>query len=453
MFKEYCKKSVSLIVLLFILCTSPTLFAQKTTTVKHPDWSKNASIYEVNIRQYTPQGTFKAFQKHLPEIKKMGIDILWLMPINPIGKLNRKGSLGSYYSISDYTAVNPEFGNIDDLKNLVAAAHNMGMKVIIDWVANHSSWDNIWTKTHPDFYAKDKNGNFMPPVDDWTDVIGFNYNNPKLWIAMENAMEYWVKECDIDGFRCDVASRVQMPFWDFARKELEKIKPIFMLAEAEGPQFHKNAFDMTYAWEFYSIMKKIYAGKMTVKNIDNYYQKQDSLYNPDAYRMMFTSNHDENSWDGTVFERYAKAAKTFAVLCGVVKGMPLVYSGQEAGLDKRLRFFDKDTINWKKSDFRELYTKLIHLKLKNKALWNGIAGGEMNRLNTNDDTNIFAFEREKDRNKVVAVFNLSNDEKEVKIDSDKIAGEFTNLFTGKSVKLRKEESFKMKPWDYLVYYK
>jgi glycosidase len=329
----------------------------------------------------------------------------------------------------------------------------MRMKVIIDWVANHTSWDNVWTKTNPEYYLKDKNGNFKSPEKDWTDVIGLNYNNPKLWIAMENAMEYWVKECDIDGFRCDVAAKVQMPFWDFARKELEKIKPIFMLAEAEGPQFHKNAFDMTYGWEFYDIMKKIYAGKMTVNNLDKYYQKQDSLYNPDAYRMMFTSNHDENSWDGSVFERYDKAAKTFAVLCGVVKGMPLVYSGQEAGMHKRLRFFDKDTIDWKKSDFRELYTKLIHLKLQNKALWNGISGGEMNRLYTNDDKNIFAFEREKDRNKIVAVFNLSNNEKDVKINSDKLDGEFTNLFTGNKIKLAGETSFKMKPWGYLVYYK
>ena len=192
---------------------------------------------------------------------------------------------------------------------------------------------------------------------------------------------------------------------------------------------------------------------MTVKNLDEYYKKQKSQYNPDAYRMNFTTNHDENTWNGTVFERFGKAAKTFAVLCGVVRGMPLVYSGQEAGMDKSLKFFDKDTIDWKKSDFRELYTKLIQLKLKNKALWNGIAGGEMNRLNTNDDTNIFAFEREKDKNKVVAVFNLSNDEKEIKINSDKLANIFTNLFTGKKTRLEKESSFKLKPWGYLVLYK
>ena len=375
------------------------------------------------------------------------------MPINPIGKLNRKGPLGSYYSISDYNKVNPEFGTLDDFKSLVNEAHKLGMKVIVDWVANHTSWDNVWTKTHPEFYKRDKDGNFKPPVDDWTDVIGLNFNNPKLWIAMENSMEYWIKECDIDGYRCDVAGMVQMPFWNFVRKELDKIKPVFMLAEAEGTQFHKHAFDMTYAWEFHNITKEIYAGKQTVKDLDNYLKKENSNYNPDAYRMAFTSNHDENSWKGSVFDRYGKAAKTFAVLCGVVKGMPLIYSGQEAGMNKSLRFFDKDTIEWKKSDFREIYTKLTDLKLKNKALWNGTAGGEMNRLNTNDDSNIFAFEREKDGNKVIAVFNLSENEENININSEYLAGEYYNLFSGKKIKLKEDNSFKLKPWGYLVFYK
>ena len=262
--KYYSKPILRYLLFALLLFLSVKINAQQQTDVKHPEWSKNATIYEVNIRQYTPEGTFKAFEKHLPEIKKMGIDILWLMPINPIGKLNRKGTLGSYYSISNYNAVNPEYGTLDDLKRLVNVSHKMGMKVIIDWVANHSSWDNVWTKTNPDFYNKDSLGNFKAPVPDWTDVIGFNYKNPKLWVAMENAMEYWIKECNIDGYRCDVAGMVPMPFWDFVRKELDNIKPVFMLAEAEGPQFHKHAFDMTYGWEFHNITKEIYSGKQNV---------------------------------------------------------------------------------------------------------------------------------------------------------------------------------------------
>lgn len=375
------------------------------------------------------------------------------MPINPIGKVNRKGSLGSYYSISDYNAVNPEFGTLNDLKKLVNEAHKLGMKVIIDWVANHSSWDNVWTKTHPDFYSRDDKGNFKPPVDDWTDVIGFNYNHPKLWIAMENAMEYWIKECDIDGFRCDVAGMVQMPFWNFARKELIKLKPIFMLAEAEGIRFHKHAFDMTYAWEFHNITKEIYSGKQNVLDLRNYLAKEEKDYNSDAYRMMFTSNHDENSWKGSVFERYGIAAKTFAVLCGVVKGMPLIYSGQESGMDKSLRFFDKDTIDWKKSDFRKIYTVLDDLKNTNKALWNGNYGGEMQLINTDNEKSVFAIYREKDKNKIVAIFNLSPDEIETTLDSESLKGNYKELFSGKSVSLMNKMTKKLKPWGYSVYYR
>ncbi len=439
--------------LFFSISLAPTSFSQKETTVVHPEWSKNATIYEVNTRQYTPQGTFKAFEKHLTELNALGVKILWLMPINPIGKKNRKGTLGSYYSVENYRAVNPEFGTLADLKHLVSSAHKLGMKVIIDWVANHTSWDNVLTKTHPDYYKKNSAGNFVAPDTSWSDVIALNYNNPHLWIYMENSMEYWIKECNVDGFRCDVAGMVPISFWNFARIELDKIKPVFMLAEAEGTGFHKHAFDMTYSWKLHNITKEIAQGKSNVLKLDNYFKEEEQEYNPDAYRMVFTSNHDENSWNGSVFERYGKAAKTFAVFCGVVSGMPLIYSGQEAGMNKSLRFFDKDTIDWKKSDFREIYTQLVHLKLKNEALWNGVAGGEMHIMPINVDDNIFAFYREKDGNKVVAIFNLSKNNTNVKINSEETAGDYTELFSGKNVKLGKEISLKLKPWEYLVYYK
>ena len=436
-----------------VIILSATVSAQKVTTVVHPEWSKNASIYEVNIRQYTPEGTFTAFQKHIPEIKKMGIEIIWIMPINPIGEKNRKGTLGSYYSVKDYKAVNPEFGTLNDFKNLVNEIHKQGMYVILDWVANHTSWDNVLTKTHPDFYKMDSLGNFIAPANDWTDVIALNYNNPRLWIYMENAMEYWVKESGIDGFRCDVADMVPTPFWNFVRKELEKIKPVFMLAEAENPELQKHAFDMTYAWEFHNILKEIYKGKMTVTDLDKYYVREDEKYNPDAYRMVFTTNHDENSWNGTVFQRFGDAVKTFAVLCGVVKGMQLVYSGQEAGMNKDLRFFDKDTIEWKKSSFRGLYTKLIHLKLNNKALWNGISGGEMERIKTNNDDKIFSFVREKDNSKLFAIFNLSAQNQNIKIDGKKIEGTYKDLFTDKSNSLTSDYNLELPAWGYKIFVK
>ena len=445
--KKFSIWSTFLFLLIFTLSNG---FAQKITTVVHPEWSKNASIYEVNIRQYTPEGTFKAFQKHIPEIKKMGIGIIWIMPINPIGEKNRKGTLGSYYSVKNYKAVNPEFGTIDDFRNLVNEIHKQGMHVILDWVANHTSWDNILVKTHPDFYKKDSLGNFMAPVPDWTDVIALNYNNPGLWIYMENTMEYWIRESGIDGFRCDVADMVPTPFWNFVRKELEKIKPVFMLAEAENPALQKHAFDMTYAWEFHNILKEIYKGTMSVNDLDKYYAKEEKKYNPDAYRMVFTTNHDENSWNGTVFQRFGNAVKTYAVLCGTVKGMPLVYSGQEAGMNKELRFFDKDTIEWKKSSFRDLYTKLIHLKLINKALWNGISGGKMERLKTNNDENIFAFLREKDNNKIFAIFNLSAENQKIDINDKRIEGSYKDLFTGKNNLLTDECDVNLPAWGYRI---
>ena len=369
------------------------------------------------------------------------------MPVNPIGNVNRKGSLGSYYSVKNYNEVNPEFGNLNDLKNLVREIHKMHMYVILDWVANHTSWDNVWTKTHPDFYKKDSAGNFMPPEADWTDVIALNYNNPRLWITMENSMAYWIKECDFDGFRCDVASRVPVPFWNFVRKELNKIKPVFMLAEAESPDLHEHA------WEFHNIIKQIAQGKMTVKDLDDYYVKETKNYNNDAYRMLFTSNHDENSWNGSVFKRFGKAAKTFAVLCGVAKGMPLIYSGQEAGMNKSLRFFDKDTIRWKKSEFRNIYTRLTDLKLENKALWNGSAGGDMIRIKTNDDSRIFAFVREKDNNKVFAVFNLSPGKFKAELTGSEIGGNYKELFSGKKLNIKNKINIEMNPWDYKVFIK
>jgi len=455
MFFNYGIKKLSYLCLIITLFSVSflNLYAQKTTTVNSIDWSKNATIYEVNVRQYTPEGTFKAFEKHLPELKDLGVKILWLMPINPIGVKNRKGTLGSYYSIKDYKEVNPEYGNLDDFKSLVNKAHQLGLKVIIDWVANHTAWDNVWVESNPDFFTKDSNENFTPPVNDWSDVIDLNFDNHKLWDYMIGAMSYWVKETDIDGFRCDVAGMIPTTFWNYAREKLDEIKPVFMLAEWENEDLHEHAFDMTYAWEIHHIMKEIYKGKMNVGDLDSYLEKEKNRFNPKAYRMTFTSNHDENSWNGTVTDRFGISQRTFAVLTFFVKGMPLIYSGQEAGLNKKLSFFDKDTIDWKKSDYREIYKSLVQLKTENKALWNGIFGGEMVRLKTNDDKNIFAFTRVKDNNKIVAIFNLSPNNKTVRIDNDKLDGIYKTLFMNKVSKLTNHIKVDIKPWGCSVFYK
>lgn len=431
---------------------SSNIFGQKSEVV-HPQWSKNATIYEVNLRQYTKEGTLKAFGKYLPELKEMGVDIIWFMPIHPIGEVNRKGPLGSYYSVKDYKDVNPEFGNIEDFKETVKKIHDLGMYVIIDWVANHTSWDNVWVKTNPEFFSKDSLGKFYAPVPDWHDVIDLNYDNKELWSAMTDALKFWVKECDIDGYRCDVAAMVPTEFWNQARVELDKIKPVFMLAEAHEAYLHEKAFDMTYNWQLKDVMNEIGKGEKNVESLDARLKKEKEEYPADAYRMNFTTNHDENSWNGTVFERLGEGAEAFMVLFSTIEGMPLIYSGQEAGLNKRLNFFEKDTIEWKEHKFKDIIKKLFELKKTNKALWNGTSGGELVRLKSNDDKNIFTFIREKEESKIFAVFNLSDQKITVDIGSSLIMGKFRDLFNDSDKEINSFYKAEMEPWTYKVFYK
>ena len=445
---------IKIIILLLFFLTTKNLIAQPVpSTVVHPKWSYNKTIYEVNIRQYTKAGTLKAFEKHLPELKQLGVGILWIMPVNPIGKVNRKGKLGSYYSVQNYLEINPEFGTMDDFKELVKKIHSLGMHVILDWVANHTSWDNVLTKTHPDFYKKDSAGNFVAPVKDWTDVIALNYKNKKVWNYMINAMKFWVKDCDVDGFRCDVADMVPTAFWDKARVELDKIKPIFMLAEAETPKLQVKAFDMTYSWDLYHLTIDIAKGKQNASALNKYFRKENDNYPLNDFRMRFTNNHDENSWNGTVFELYGKAASTFAAFTFAVPGMPLIYSGQEAGLDKRLKFFERDPIDWKPSPFRDLYTKLVHLKLNNKALWCGDKGGRMTMVSSPGDKSVYSFVREKGNDKIFAVFNLSDKPVRAILSSTSMKGDYKNLFTDKPESFGSKHEFSLKPWAYEFFVK
>jgi 1,4-alpha-glucan branching enzyme len=444
-----------------VILTSVLLFSckmeQKQTVrpsaVVHPEWSRNAVIYEVNIRQYTVEGTFKAFEQHLPRLKDMGVDILWLMPVNPIGEKNRKGTLGSYYSIRDYMAVNPEYGTIDDFKALVAKAHEMGMKVIIDWVANHSSWDNKLITEHPEWYVKDSTGNIVAPVPDWTDVADLDYTQQGLRDYMTNALLFWVKETDIDGFRCDVAGMVPIDFWNKAVPELKKVKPVFMLAEWETPEMHDTAFDMTYSWEVYKLLKEIYKGTKTPDLLDTLLSKENSEFNPDAYRMNFTTNHDENSWNGTEYELFDVNAQTFTVLDYMLPGMPLIYSGQEAGLNKRLSFFEKDTIRWDDLKLAAFYTMLNNMKHTNKALQNGNAGGPLVKLKTGDSRNIYGFSREAEGNQVLAIFNLSAEPGNAMLAGNDLSGDYQDVFSQATVRLDEASSLPLKPWEYKVYVK
>jgi len=275
-----------------------------------PEWSRNSVIYEVNIRHYTPEGTFKAFEAHIPRLKELGVDILWIMPIHPVGLKNRKlteKSLGSPYSVQDYLKVNPDYGTMDDFKSLVKLAHDNGMKVIIDWVANHTSWDNVWVTSNPEFYTRNEKGEMTVPAGtDWEDTADLNYDNDSLRSAMTEALRFWIKEADIDGYRCDVAGMVPVDFWDNVRAELDKIKPVFMLAEAEEAPLHKNAFDMAYGWNFHHVMNAVAQGKKDVSEIDNYFASIDTVFTKETYLMNFITNHDENAWNGTEKNAWAR---------------------------------------------------------------------------------------------------------------------------------------------------
>lgn len=442
----------NLVAFIFLLASNTDAFAQKIqSSVKHPEWSYNQTIYEVNIRQYSQEGTFKAVENDLPRLKSLGVGIVWLMPIHPIGELNRKGTLGSQYSVKDYLAVNPEFGTEDDFRSLVKRIHELGMYLIIDWVANHCAWDNKLLEEHPEWFTRDEKGNFVPPVDDWTDVVDFNYDNKDLWRYMIDALKFWVQEYDIDGFRCDVAGMVPTEFWNQVRAELDLIKPVFMLAEWETPELHEKAFDMSYSWDLYKIFNAIVKKEKNAKDILEYLIEEKSLYPENAFRMRFTSNHDENTWNGTEFERLGDAAETFAVLTTVIPGMPLLYNGQEAGMNKRLQFFEKDPIEWMEHKFSSIYSKLFNFKMSSTGLQNGERGTELELISSSDDENIFAFVRRNDKEKIFAVFNLSDKVQTYSLNDIRVKGTYKNFFSDEKITFSEKGSITLEEWGYRVY--
>ena len=410
--------NLTLILTFITSCTQPTTSEKTTEEVdsSFPERAKDMVIYEVNIRQYTPEGTFNAFASHLPRLQNLGIDILWIMPIQPIGVENRKGGLGSYYSIKDYTAINPEFGSMEDFKRLVDEAHERDMLVILDWVANHTSWDHPWMQKDG-YHTKDSLGNVIAPVPDWSDVADLNYENMDMQNDMIDALRFWVNDTGIDGYRCDVAGFVPMEFWNRAKDSLDVDKDLFMLAEWDEPAMHEDAFHMTYGWGLHHEMNAVAKGEKNVDSLIAFVNKDHTRYPNDAFRMNFTTNHDENSWNGTVFERFGEGHLAYAVLTFTIQGMPLIYSGQEAGLDKRLAFFEKDSIDWGDVKFQDFYEALVDLKHDNLALFNGEYGGKPSFVDTGNPM-VIAYTREKDNNVVSVLINLSGETQSVTLPND-----------------------------------
>ncbi len=404
---------------LVMACTTEDSKVEEVAIVESPlvvenvkSFIDDATIYEVNLRQYTEEGSFSAFEKHLPRLKELGVKILWLMPLQEIGKKNRKGSMGSYYSISDYRKVSPDHGTQEDLLSLVESIHEHEMIVILDWVGNHTAWDHYWTEGHPEFYSKDSTGNFRPPVPDWSDVIQLNYDNQEMRDSMIANMMYWIDEMNFDGFRCDVAGMVPLDFWQSLRVELDRRGKYFLLAEAEKDELHDKAFHMSYGWHLHHIMNQVTKGEFPLDSIIAYFDHQRESGRDSILKMMFTSNHDENSWNGTVEERMGENYGNMMVFSFTIPGMPLIYSGQEAGLNKRLEFFEKDQINWKfDTSYATIYRDLVDLKKNNPVLAASNIKSSIQFLET-VDPNLLVYTRldqESKQEKMLVILNFGDE--------------------------------------------
>lgn len=455
------KKNLALAMLWLVILTScqpeskiTTLESNEPQKPSFPDKIAGSTIYEINIRQFTPEGTFNAFAEHLPRLKKLGVDVLWLMPIHPISELNRKGTLGSYYAPKDYKGVNPEFGTIADLKSLVNKAHEMGFYLILDWVPNHTGRDHPWVTERPEYYIRDEKGDVtyesMSATDVWWDTALLDNYNPDTRKAMIDAMSYWVREADIDGFRLDhgCGDKIPLYLWEEARKALDPIKDLFWLAECDHETF---ILDGSYASDLEVIMTEIVDQTKTADDLADWIESDMFKSGRKAYRMTFTTNHDKNSWNGTVFERLKDAHKTFAALVFTSYGIPMIYNGQEVGLDKRLEFFEKDQIDW--SDPKELepfYQSLVKLKKENPALWSGDSGGFPVRINING--NVYAIKREVEGNQVIGIFNLSPETQKLNLTDKSISGSLDDYFSGKNYDLG-DEDLSLDPWQFLVFTK
>ncbi len=414
-------------------------------------WGQGTNIYEVNTRQYTKEGTFNAFAQHLPRLKDMGVEVLWMMPITPIGVKGRLGTMGSYYACSSYTKINPEYGNEEDFRQLVNQAHQLGMKVIIDWVTNHTGQDHEWVSAHPDFYLKDNAGNFVEN-NGWTDVIDLDYSNMALREAMVDAMQYWVKNFDIDGFRCDMAHLVPLDFWMMARKSCDETKWLFWLAECDDDRYI-DVFDVNYAWRWMHATDKMAKNREYGLNSIVPLLREDLDLLPNACKLWFTSNHDENSWNGTEYEKYGSLAKTWAVFSAMFPGIPLIYSGQELPNYKRLAFFEKDYIEWNSQTpaLHGFYQTLLQLRKHNPCFNTTVSYQSIAVPNCND---ILAFTLQNEGKSILVLFNFSQTETHsVPVHIDTLAGSYRSLFSGLDYQFQDNEIFDIEAAGYLVYIK
>ena len=421
-------------------------------TIKHPEWSRDAVLYQINTRQFTPEGTFAAAQRELPRLKELGVDILWLMPIHPIGAQNRKGTLGSPYSVQDYYAVNPEFGTEDEFRAFVDAAHAQGFRVILDLVANHTAWDNELAKQHPDWYEKTWNGKVRPtPWWDWSDIIDLDWSNEGVRNHVGGAMEYWVREFGIDGYRADVAGYVPLDFWETARKRLDAIRPVFMLGEVQQSGFHHAAFDATYAWDWHNTSRNVAQGKGNATSFYGYYAENESLWPREAMRLTYIENHDSNAWEGTMAENYGPALEAMTALSFTGEGLPLIHNGMEACNTKRLEFFERDPIDWSQGRacrYGELLARLIDFRKANPALENGQWGARMHKVENSAPEQLFSWVRQDEGNKVLGLFNMSDRPVTATFDDRLPNGRYIDFASGEAIAIDAATTITLPAWGY-----
>lgn len=425
---------------------------QSKVSIEHPEWSRDAVLYQINTRQFTEEGTFRAAQQELPRLKGLGVDILWLMPIHPIGVENRKGTLGSPYSVQDYYAVNPEFGTEEDFRAFLNAAHEQDFKVILDLVANHTAWDNDLAKQHPEWYEKDWKGDFRPtPWWDWSDIIDLDWSKPGVREHVGGAMEYWVREFGVDGYRADVAGYVPLDFWETMRSRLEAIRPVFMLGEVQQTAFHFGAFDATYAWDWHNTSKNVAQGKGNATSFYGYYAENESLWPRDAMRMTYIENHDSNAWEGTMEENYGPALEAITALSFVGEGLPLIHNGMEACNSKRLEFFEKDAIDWRQGEdceYGDLLARLIEFRKSNPALENGQWGAVMHKVENSQPDKLFAWVREEGDNKVLGLFNLSDKPLTATFSDALPHGTYRDFASGEQVTVDQGHRVELSAWGF-----
>lgn len=424
--------------------------AESTTPTRafpHPPaWLADQTVYEVNLRQFSPEGNVAGLRKQLPRLKALGIGTLWLMPIHPIGAEGRIGGLGSPYAVKDYLAFNPELGTFAAFKELVDEAHRLGLYVILDWVAPHTALDHPWVKAHPDWYNRDANGQLKPPAPEWKDVAGLNYGSAEMRRTMIDAMAYWVRETGVDGFRCDSAEFVPLDFWIEARDTMRKIKPVFMLAEGNKPELVEHAFDAAYAWDLPVNMEGIVRGSKTATDIANYFNADARVMPRPGARFNFTTNHDKNAFEGTTREQLGDGAAAFAVLSFTAPGVPMVFNGQENGDEKRLSLFDRDPIPWRKDPAADLYASLARLKRNHPALWSGPTASPMKIADAPLKDGVLLFERQAGGDRVVVCLNLSAKPARVTLPA---GTESLTLVLGKREQTK--GSLTLQPWEYLVW--